>query len=137
MEPCVQSGRGKVLVIDDEPTLVELTTVFLEKAGIEAVGFDSSTEAISWYRKHSSEIDLVILDMKMPKMDGAACFKELKRINPGAQVVILSGYIQDEAAQRLLDQGAITFFQKPLKYPELTKWVANRVGHADANLDIR
>jgi len=70
-------------------------------------------------------VDLIVLDMKMPEMDGKDCFDQIFEINPKAQIAILSGYIQDEAARYVLDRGAIKFFQKPLKYQELMKWIAD------------
>jgi two-component system cell cycle sensor histidine kinase/response regulator CckA len=118
------SGNGMVLVIDDEPALVELTSVFLRRAGLEVIGFTSPREAIEWFKQHHAQVDLVVLDMKMPEVDGAQCFEQLRVINPNAQVAILSGYIQDDAVQKLLQKGALKFFQKPLRYPELAQWVS-------------
>ncbi len=119
----ISPSSGTVLVVDDEPILVDLTRRFLEIAGIASVGFTSPEEAVVWYRDNHSTIDLVVLDMKMAKMDGPACFAALREINPKARVAILSGYVQDEAAQQLLSNGALRFFQKPLKYPELVRWI--------------
>lgn len=116
-------ATGRVMVIDDERFLVDLAARFLERNGFQASGHISARKAIEWYRNHYKEIDLIILDMKMPDMDGAACFEVIREINPQARVIILSGYIHDEAAQNILDRGAIRFFQKPLKYQELMDWI--------------
>jgi len=118
------ASTGTVMVIDDEAFLVDLASRFLKRSGFEAHGFTSGIEAVEWYRENSSQIDLVVLDMKMPAMDGKACFEALRKINPDISVVILSGYIQDDAAQQMLDQGALQFFQKPLKYQELMEWIS-------------
>jgi DNA-binding NtrC family response regulator len=71
---------------------------------------------------------MVILDMKMPGMDGKASFQALREIDPQAKVVILSGYSQDGAAHEVLESGALKFFQKPLKYPDLMQWIAETLG---------
>lgn len=121
---------GCILVIDDEPSLVDLALTFLKRQGFAAHGFTTAQAALEWYREHYLEVDLIVLDMKMPKMDGRACFYELKRHNPEARVVILSGYIQDGAAHEVLENGALRFFQKPLKYPELIDWITANIHSA-------
>jgi PAS domain S-box-containing protein len=123
----LESSSGNILVIDDEPILVDLTRRFLEIAGISSVGFTSGEEAVRWYETNHSSIDLVVLDMKMAKMDGPTCFAALRAINPKVRVAILSGYVQDESAQQLLASGALRFFQKPLKYPELVRWITSEL----------
>lgn len=122
-----EASSGNILVIDDEPILVDLTRRFLEIAGISSVGFTSAEEAVRWYQDNHASIDLVVLDMKMAKMDGPTCFAALRAINPKVRVAILSGYVQDEAAQQLLSSGALRFFQKPLKYPELVRWITSEL----------
>ncbi|MBX7137191.1 MAG: PAS domain S-box protein [Oligoflexia bacterium] len=122
----ISTGAGLVMVLDDEAPLVELTRIFLEKAGFQVQGFTSPFEALKWYEHNYALVDLIILDMKMPNMDGTAAFDELRRIDPAAQVIVLSGYIQDSAVHNLLERGVIKFFQKPLQYPMLTKWVVER-----------
>jgi DNA-binding NtrC family response regulator len=96
----------------------------LRRAGLDTQGFTSAKQAIKWFRHNHEKVDLVILDMKMPEIDGAQCFEQLRQISPSAQIAILSGYIQDQAVQKLLEQGALKFFQKPLRYPELAQWVS-------------
>ena len=114
---------GYILVIDDEPYLVDLALTFLKRNGMQGIGFTNPNEAVIWYRTHHTEVDLIVLDMKMPELNGAECFDLLKAIDSEASIAILSGYSHDEAAQSVLDKGAIHFFQKPLKYPELMYWI--------------
>jgi len=112
-----------ILVIDDEPFLVDLMLKFLENSGYKGKGFTNPVHALEWFTNSHQRVDLVILDMKMPRIDGYKCFHELKKINPAVRVAILSGYIQDRAAQELMEAGALAFFQKPLKYPEIIRWI--------------
>jgi len=118
---------GAILVIDDEPHLADLTQQFLEQAGYKTRSFTSGEVAIDWYEENCAEIDLVILDMKMPGMDGKACFEAIKKIKPTAHVVILTGYIHDDAAGELLASGVMKVFQKPLKYVDLIQWVTKNI----------
>ncbi len=116
------------LVIDDEPALVELLEKFLQLSGIVTEGFRSGRDAIAWYRDHYQEIDIVVLDMRMPSIDGKQCFEALRQINPDARVVLLSGYTEDTEVKELLENGAIKFFHKPLKYTELVEWITEYLG---------
>lgn len=128
-----QSGKlGKVLIIDDEPALVELTQRFLERAGMEPIAFERPLEALAWYENHFAEVDLCIVDFRMPVMGGAQCFDRIRTINPEAAVIILSGYIGDDTARQLLTRGAKRFFQKPLRYSELTQWVVDYIARSKA-----
>ena len=108
-------SHGTVMVVDDEQYLVTLSKTFLEREGLLVHGFTSPHEAIGWYRMNWREIDLVVLDMKMPGIDGSQCFDEIKKINQHAVIIMLSGYIHDELAQSLLVRGARAFFSKHLE----------------------
>lgn len=115
----------RLILVDDDKVLLDLSKVFLERAGFSVFAFNNPEEALAWYKLHSSTIDLLIVDMKMPRLDGSAFFEAARRIDSNAQIVVLSGYIQDSAAQDLLDQGALQFFTKPVKFPELISWIQN------------
>ena len=127
-----QKSSGTIVVIDDEKVLVDLGQEFLKRAGFRTFGFTDAEAALEWYKIHHQEVDLLVLDMKMPGMDGQVCFEELLKVNPRAQIAILSGYSQDAAAQDLLKRGALKFFQKPLKYPDLVSWIAQTLAKSNA-----
>lgn len=131
--PKVASGSGLVMVVDDEPFLVELAQQFLQRAGYQAQCFTDARVGLEWYRNNHSLVDLIVLDMKMPRMDGKTFFDEAMKINPKSRVVILSGYIQDDAAHEILQRGALRFFHKPLKYPELLAWISENIRKPPAN----
>ncbi|MFM1847196.1 MAG: hypothetical protein RL417_670 [Pseudomonadota bacterium] len=120
-------ASGHVVVIDDEPVLVDLARQFLANAGVEVTGFTDPNEALRWYRREWRSVDIIVLDMKMPKVDGPACFRELRDINPAARVVVMSGFVQDTAAQKLMEAGVAHFFEKPLRYPELVAWIVEEL----------
>lgn len=131
--------QGHVLVIDDEVVLVELAKQFLTLAGFTVTGFSDPESALVWYQTAHQVVDMVILDMKMPRLDGSSAFRRIREIDPGARVVIMSGYSHDSAAQMLLDAGALHFFEKPLRYPELVNWITQAIGgpreHGGADSD--
>jgi len=122
---CARSlTSGTILVIDDEAPLVDLSKIFLERSGSQVEGFTSAKAALEWFAANSERVELAILDMKMPEMDGSECFEKLRKINPNLKVVLLSGYMEDASVQNLIAKGALKFFQKPLRYPDLVDWIA-------------
>lgn len=119
-----QLPLGKhILFVDDEPTLVDLGIQFAKRSGFMATGFDNPEEALKWFADHSNDIDLAVIDMKMPGFSGERCFEAFRAIDPEAKIILLSGYSQDTAVQELLNKGALKFFQKPIKYSDLMEWL--------------
>jgi len=125
-------GSGSILVIDDEPFLVELSKKFLDMAGFSTSAFTRADEALQWYAENFKTVKAVVMDMKMPGIDGVECFARIRKVNPNASVVILTGYIHDEAAQELIEKGAVKLFQKPLRYPELIDWLNQNLAKAQS-----
>jgi signal transduction histidine kinase/ActR/RegA family two-component response regulator len=104
-------GRGRVLVVDDEPALRTTCKRILESHGYDVLDAESGAQAIERFRNNHDVV--VVLDMSMPGMGGAECFRELRAIDPGARVLLVSGYaIQDDIRQCLAD-GACGFVPKP------------------------
>lgn len=112
--PSVRLGKT-VLVVDDEPTIVEVLAEHLTTAGYRVLVANDGAQAIDVARAEPGSIDLIFLDLSMPRMDGTAAFPHLRDVRPQAKVVIASGYDLDQRAQRLLDSGADRFIQKPFR----------------------
>ncbi len=104
---------GVVLVIDDEIWVREAAVDILEMAGLTAVTADSGPNGIALYRERRAEINLIILDLSMPEMDGETTLRLLKQINPEVCVLISSGYSQWEVVPRFAELGVAGFLQKP------------------------
>lgn len=121
----VQSGT--IMIIDDEPILADLARSFLERAGFQTQAFSVPQDAFVWYKKHFKNVSLILLDMKMPGFNGVQSFDILREICPDAKIVLISGYIDDNEVSRLLNQGALSFIQKPVKYTELVEWISKTV----------
>lgn len=115
----IEKGIGKILVIDDEEIIREMASEILMELGYSIVECVDGEEAVEYYTGHFQEIDLVLLDIGLPKMGGHECFTRLKKLNPLAKVVVFSGYSIDGEAQRILDQGALAFIQKPFDMQEM------------------
>ncbi|UCD57663.1 MAG: response regulator, partial [Candidatus Hydrogenedentota bacterium] len=107
------SGSELILVVDDEESILFLTRDVLETHGYTALLAEGGEEAVEIYKKHNANIDLVILDMVMPKMGGLETFLQLKKLNPKVKAILSTGYSQNGKAQEILDNGARGFLQKP------------------------
>lgn len=103
----------RVLLVDDEPMVAETVGEMLERMGLEVKIARSGMEALEWFVQHREGVDLVILDMIMPRMGGAEVFRRLKMIDPGVRVMLSSGYSLFGEAQQIMDEGATGFLQKP------------------------
>ena len=108
-------GKGTVLLADDEESLRALGARMLEMLGFTVLTASDGREALGIYQKRWKEIDLVLLDLTMPHMDGAQTFGELRRINPDVQVILVSGYSQEDVAARFAGKRLAGVLQKP--YP--------------------
>ena len=104
---------GTVLVVDDEPAIRELCRNMLENLGLRVITAADGEEAVRVFSERASEISCVILDLTMPRMDGATAFGELKCIRPDVKVILVSGYSEPQAAQRFTGESPAAFIQKP------------------------
>jgi two-component system cell cycle sensor histidine kinase/response regulator CckA len=127
--PRIQGGpgcsehRGRILVVEDEGALAEMAREILEDLGHIVTLKRNGREAVDFFRTQGGDIDVVIVDMVLPDMDGARAFDEIKRLDPRAKVLISSGFSLDEEAAELLDRGALGFVSKPYSLTKLSRAV--------------
>lgn len=107
----------KLLVVDDEMDFLETLVNRLRKRGIEAQGALSGKEALELLEKN--EFDLVILDVKMPGMDGIEILKRIKVKWPEIEVIMLTGHASLELGIQGMEHGAYDYIMKPTKLEEL------------------
>jgi PAS domain S-box-containing protein len=106
-------GTGTVLVVDDEITVRNVTKRMLAKAGLEALTAADGEEGLKVFLSNREAIRLVILDMTMPRMDGAEAFEQIRRIDTEVPVLLMSGYSEAEATQKFEAPGLSGYLQKP------------------------
>jgi PAS domain S-box-containing protein len=109
----VKKGSGTILVIDDEPVLREIAKSMLGQCGYRVLCANDGREGLEIFKKDPSSIDLVLLDMMMPVLNGKDTFVELVKTDPGVKVVMASGFTKDIRVEEVLDLGAKGFIQKP------------------------
>ena len=123
---------GRILVVEDAEVVRRAVEQMLTRAGYEVVTASNGREAVACYAAHAGRLDLVIIDLRMPEMDGRACFRELKRLDPGVTAIVSTGYEADGAAQEMLDQGMVGFVRKPYQMEDLLGAVASALGRTSA-----
>ncbi len=117
--------RKTILVVDDEPFILDVTRDILKALGYEVLTARSGQEAVQLYWQDSSRIDLVILDMIMPGMGGADTYDLLREIQPAVRVILFSGYSIAGEVQQLLERGCRDFLPKPFSMADLAGKVRN------------
>lgn len=114
------SGHGNILIIDDEPVIRLAVRFMLEGLGYTVHEAENGSAGIDFYMQHQEDIDLVILDMVMPAMDGNECFRRLKAIDPSVRVIIGSGFTRDADFDSLNKEGLTGFLRKPYTLEQLS-----------------
>ncbi|MBV9463231.1 MAG: response regulator, partial [Verrucomicrobiae bacterium] len=117
---------GTVLIVDDEQVVRTVASHILDEFGLKILTAESGPKAVEIYKKSGPEIDVVLLDMTMPGMNGVETFKELKKINPKVRVILTSGYSADEV-QLNFDQGELAGF---LEKPFTAQALSEKIGEA-------
>jgi DNA-binding response OmpR family regulator len=102
----------------------------LLRAGFEVVVAADGREAVEKFGAHKDAIDLVILDLTMPDLDGEACFRELRRLKPTVRVILSSGYNEQDVVNRFTGKGLAGFVQKPYTAEELLSKIREALGTA-------
>jgi len=115
------SGDGMLLIIDDEPIVLEAGRHLLSALGFEVVTASSGREGIELYHTHAEKIRLVVLDLAMPVMSGEQVLPKLKEISSDVKVLLSSGYTQTEARTRFAGAGLVGFLQKPFTLESLKR----------------
>jgi two-component system cell cycle sensor histidine kinase/response regulator CckA len=120
LEASLTYGKGAILVVDDETQVRDLAVKTLKKCGYTILLAKDGVEALSLYEARRDEIDLVILDLIMPKMGGRECFHKLREINPDIKVLIMTGHTTDGSIQDFIKEGAEGVIVKPFDLELLT-----------------
>lgn len=102
-----------VLVIDDEERVRTTIQSLIEKLGYRVLGADSAGAALEQARTFDGNIDLALLDIKLPDMEGGNLYPLIKQLRPDMKVIICSGYSLDVHVEQILKGGADGFLQKP------------------------
>ncbi len=104
---------GTVLIVDDEDLLRDVLSGTLERAGFRIFTAKDGVEALELFKERGDEIDVVLLDLHMPRLSGKEAFHKLRRIRPDVQIILLSGSAEEDAAEQFENSNLTEFLQKP------------------------
>jgi len=121
----VHTGTGCILLVDDEETVRLTAARSLRSLGYEVILARDGSEGVAMFTRRYNEIDLVILDMIMPKMSGRQAFLAMREVDPAARILIASGYSHHESMTAMLNDGVQGFLRKPYRRADLSSVVAN------------
>ncbi|MCG2759378.1 MAG: response regulator, partial [Desulfobacteraceae bacterium] len=117
----ITKGLETILLVDDEDMIIDVGKDMLREMGYKVLVARSGEEAIEVYKKHKDIIDLVIVDMIMPRMDGGEVYDKMKEVNPDVRVLLASGYSIASQAKEILKRGCNGFIQKPFNINDLSQ----------------
>ena len=128
-----KAGAGRaVLLVDDEPAMQELGKELLEDENFRVIIAKNGTEALSIYREHNRTIDLVILDLVMPGIDGGQAYAEMKKMNPALRAFFCTGFVSDKLIAGLLAEEHLRAIAKPFRPEEFVGLVYELLADREA-----
>jgi two-component system response regulator (stage 0 sporulation protein F) len=116
---------ARILVVDDEPGLLDFLAEEFKARGLEVGTALNGLEAVESVRAKSP--DLVLLDVRMPRMDGIAALKIIKEINPALKVVMMTAIQDEEIMEQARDLGAVDYIKKPVSRPYLDTVIMGKI----------
>ena len=114
-------GSETILIVDDHETIWDFLIEALQELGYSVLLAENGLDAVEIFRENPGVVDLVLLDMIMPKSGGHETFLKLKAIDPQVKVLLSSGFVNEKAVEDLLAQGACGFLPKPHRLPVVAK----------------
>ena len=117
----VADGTGTVLVVEDEEEVFNVTQGMLERLGYRVIEAKTGKAAVHIAETFDGQIDLALLDIHLPDMEGGDVYPLIMKVRPNLKVIIFSGYTVDGLARKILNAGAQDFIQKPFSFETLSK----------------
>jgi two-component system, cell cycle sensor histidine kinase and response regulator CckA len=133
-EEIIENGSETILLVDDEDMIIEVGQALLRRLGYQVIAAKSGKEAIDIVHHSSSHIDLVILDMVMPGLDGGRTFDSIRGIRPDMPVMLCSGYAINERADKIMRKGCNGFIQKPFNASKISRRIRRVLDEARSTI---
>ena len=124
---------AKILVVDDDQGMREFLEIMLSREGYRVSTASDAGKALSRCRKET--FDLIITDLKMPKMDGIGFLKEVKEISPETMVILITAYASGETAVTAMKEGAYDYIEKDFAIEDLNRIVRNALAEKGVKRD--
>jgi DNA-binding NtrC family response regulator len=114
----------KILLVDDETVVLDVTKIMIERMGYLVTATCSSINALDLFRADPGKFDLVITDMTMPHMTGDILARKIMEIRFGMPVILYSGYSTDVTEEKAKEMGIRSFIRKPFNLKDLSKVIS-------------
>lgn len=115
------TGSETILLVDDEEMIIDVGKAMLEKLGYRVLVSRNGSDAVKAVMETGNEIDLVIVDLIMPGMDGGKTFDRIREVRPHMTVLLSSGYAINGQATQIMRRGCNGFIQKPFTISALSR----------------
>ena len=115
----VLQPNGKILVVDDDPAVMQVSSLMLETMGFTVLTASGGKNGIDLFREQSNDISAAFVDLTMQEMGGEEVVRELRKINSNVMLVLMSGYTDQAISSELISEGIAGFIQKPFKVEEI------------------
>ena len=130
--PTARGQGGAILLVEDEPSVQELTEMALQRCGFRVMSVSDGSEALSVFNVHEHAISMVLTNLFLPGLDGATLVRAIQSKNAGVPIVITSGKCQEDALDELKGLEISAFLSKPFTVAELTRTVSDASAHRNA-----
>ncbi|MBE0556359.1 MAG: response regulator, partial [Proteobacteria bacterium] len=127
-EAPVAHGAGRILLVEDDEMVREITKDILEEIGYTVLTVDTPKEAVALCENKETRVDLLLTDVVMPEMSGKELGKRIAAIRPGIKVLFMSGYTSDVIAHRGVLEKGVHFIQKPFRLKDLARKIHELIG---------
>jgi CheY-like chemotaxis protein len=121
-------ASSTVLVVEDEDIVMDVNRAMLERLGYRVLGAKTGEDTIDIVKNFDGKIDIALLDVKLPDMEGGMIYPLIKKVRPDMKVIVCSGYSMDGPAQDILCAGAEDFIQKPFSFKSLSSKLQKVLG---------
>jgi CheY-like chemotaxis protein len=115
------TGSEKILVVDDEPNIINLYSSMLEMLGYRVVVVSNALAALEIFRKEAASFDLVMTDMTMPKLTGDKLTQEIRKVRPEIPVILCTGFSEKLDTNLLTTLEINAFLEKPLTMADMAQ----------------
>ena len=119
----VLTHSATLLLVDDEEIILEAATAMIESLGLKVITATNGLEAMEVIKRPDLQVDVVLMDLTMPHMDGREAFQAIRRLQPNMPVILSSGYNEQESIQAFTGRGLAAFLQKPYTLRSLRQTV--------------
>ncbi|MEO1915764.1 MAG: response regulator [Myxococcales bacterium] len=121
------TGNETILLAEDEPGVAEFLSMLLSEAGFEVISCADGREAVEQFHKHRDSLDLVLVDYRMPELNGLEVFERIHEVSPEIPVILMSGNIPARRIQALQQNGLCDVLRKPCSDSDVVKSVRRAI----------